>query len=80
MSLMESHIVPYLRLIHCITDKDDAKVPFLRSFSVETRKEVEERKLIKDAWEIVSEYINYPTFNVTSSSYPMLHEGFSSFI
>ena len=74
--MMESNIVPYLRLIHCITEKDDAKVSFLRSFSVETRKEVEERKLIKD----VSEYINDLTFNVTSSSYLMLHEGFSSFI
>ena len=49
-------IVPFLRLIHCITDKDDAKASFLRSFSVKTRKEVEERKLIKDVWEIVSEY------------------------
>jgi len=33
-------IVPYLRLIHCITDKDDAKASFLRSFSVKTRKEL----------------------------------------
>jgi len=37
-------IVPYLRLIHCITDKDDAKFSFLRLLSVETRKEVQERK------------------------------------
>ena len=37
-------IVPYLRLIHCITDKDGAKVSFLRLLSVETRKEVQERK------------------------------------
>jgi len=73
-------IVPYLRLIHCITDKDDAKVSFLRLFSVETRKELEERKLIKDAWEILSEYFNDHNVNVTSSSCPLLHEGFSSFI
>ena len=69
-------IVPYLRLIHCITAKDDAKASFLRSILVETRKEVEERKLIKDAWGIVSEYFNDPNFNVTNSSYPMLLEGF----
>jgi len=73
-------IVPYLRLIHCITDKDDAKASFLRSFSVKTRKELEDRKLIKDVWEIVSDYFNDPNFNVTSSLYPMLHEDFSSAI
>ena len=67
-------------MIHCITDKDDTKASFLRSFSVKTRKELEERKLIKDAWEIVSEYFNDPHFNVRSSSYPMLHEDFSSVI
>ena len=73
-------IVPYLRLIHCITDKDDAKASFLKSFSVKTRKELEDRKLIKDVWAIVSDYFNDPNFNVISSLYPMLHEDFSSTI
>ena len=73
-------IVPYLRLIHCITDKDDAKASFLKSFSVKTRKELEDRKLTKDVWAIVSDYFNDPNFNVTSSLYPMLHDDFSSAI
>ena len=33
-------IVPCLRLVHCITDEDDAKASFLKSFSVRTRKKV----------------------------------------
>ena len=73
-------IVPCLRLVHCITDEDDAKASFLKSFSVKTRKELEDRKLTKDVWAIVSDYFNDPNFNVTSSLYPMLHEDFSSAI
>ncbi len=69
-------IVTNLRLIHCITDKDDAQASFLRSFSFKTRKELEDRKLIKGAWQIVSDYFNDPNINLTSSLYPMLHEDY----
>ena len=75
-------IIPFLRLIHCITDCDDAKEAYLNSFSTLSHSELDGRHNQDtprlDPWVLVSNNWNDSEFNPVSRMYPDLHNEFIS--
>ena len=76
-----SGLKPLLRLIHCLTDNDEIKAAFNKSFTVMTRNELDGRKNSdhkrKNPWEMIASLYNDPNFSPKSTKYPGLHADFA---
>ena len=75
-----SGMIPYLRLIHCITDFDEIKEAFHESFTVLSREELDGRNnpdtMRADCWALAAEKWNNYDYNVLSTPYTDLHDDF----
>lgn len=73
-------IIPFLRLIHCITDKDANKEAFHLYFTVLTHQELDGRNnpdtARTDVWTLLSDLWNDDKYNPSSTVYSDLHDDF----
>ena len=70
-----------LRMIHSLVDHDNARLAFAGVFDSLDRTELDGKKnpgtARVSAWQLIADNFNNPTFNPTSTAYPLLHKAFS---
>jgi hypothetical protein len=79
-----SGLVPYLRLIHCLTDFDSVRAALQQSFTVMTRDQLDgshnENNIRKCPWTLASDKWNESNYNPKLSIYTNLHDDFKDSI
>ena len=77
-----SGIIPFLRIIHRITDFDSIREALLLSFQVMNRPELDgqhnENIRRNDPWVLIADKWNDTNYNLGSKTYPELHEEFTN--
>jgi len=74
-------IIWVLRLIHALSDNDDARLAFATVFNVKDRQALDSRNspghVVKTVYDIIADYYNDETFNPWSTAYPRVHSEFA---
>jgi hypothetical protein len=70
-----------LRLIHALSDNDDARLAFATVFNVKDRQALDSRNspghVVKTVYEIIADHYNDETFNPWSTAYPRVHSDYA---